>query len=459
LYCRICFSRLTINRLNSEIMKKNTSTYIIFLFTAICFTTNTLAQVGINTTDPKGILDINSTNTGVVYPNVALIAADNSSPVVNPQGGAIVAGTVVYNTNTTFNGTTTDVYPGIYVWDGSKWIIHYKKRQSELHDQTAVLRTESNFAGNWQDIPGLGISDTKVFTAKYSGLYRVEVKTNFGGGRTQTNNSIFVGLASGQFRFLFDGSPNYFETNAYSAYSSFIGSGTYFDAIWKESYDTYYINLVAGTAYPFSLCFDAYDAPGFIGNGSSTNPTLVDLVNEDFQGYSVTQNHTSDPQCSTTDGWERTNSTTYRCTPCTDDHLLIYSNNNSCTQNATALVNFTPTTTSVNINFDYEFRERNNKNDSFRVYLHDGTSQVGGDLLYIDNSGTVTTDTYYYGTSTVVAGTTHTLRFEYINLLKAYGVTLDNLVISEFSGSTSGDGRGYIGNEVDCQVEFTYIGE
>ncbi len=48
--------------------------------------------------------------------------------------------------------------PGIYVWDGGKWIIQFKKRQSELFNQTALLRTEANFVGGWQDVPGLGIT-------------------------------------------------------------------------------------------------------------------------------------------------------------------------------------------------------------------------------------------------------------------------------------------------------------
>lgn len=128
-------------------MKKNTLFYCLILFTILFISNIAFAQVGINTKDPKGVLDFNSTTLGVVYPNVALIAANDPTPVVNPQGGTIVAGTVIYNTNTTFTGTTNDVYPGIYVWDGSKWVVHYKKRQAELHNQTSLLRTESNFAG------------------------------------------------------------------------------------------------------------------------------------------------------------------------------------------------------------------------------------------------------------------------------------------------------------------------
>ena len=208
-------------------MKKNTISLFLKFLVFLLVPFSSLAQVGINTTDPKGIVDFNSTTLGVVYPNVALLTTDNPLPVVNPQGGTIVPGTVVYNTNTTNNGSVTDVYPGIYTWDGSEWVVHYKKRQSELHDQTAVLRTEANFGGGWQDVPGLGISDTKTFTAKYSGLYRIEVKSNFAGGKTETNSSIFVSMAKGQFRFLFGGTPYTFETTAFSAYSSYINSGTH----------------------------------------------------------------------------------------------------------------------------------------------------------------------------------------------------------------------------------------
>ncbi len=364
-------------------MRKITLLYTLPLFTLLCMSNITLAQVGINTTDPKGILDINSTTLGVVYPNVNLIATDDPSPVVNPQGGPIVVGTVVYNTNSTDTNALTDVNPGIYVWDGGKWIIHFKKRQSELFNQTSLLRTEANFVGGWQNVPGLGITDGRTFTARYSGLYRIEVKSNFGAGRTSRNSSVFVSMASGQFRFLFGTDPaRTFETQAFSAHSSFINSGTYFNAISKETSQTYYVNLVAGTTYPFSLSFDAYNAPGFIGNGSTISNAAVNLVNENFNSpYTVVQNHTPDADCPT-NGWVATTAAN-QCASCVGNTLNINSNvgTNNCSQNATALISFTPTANTVNINFDYRFNQRSSFFDSFRVYLHDGTAQVGANLV------------------------------------------------------------------------------
>ncbi|WP_417353682.1 hypothetical protein [Flavobacterium alkalisoli] len=441
-------------------MKKITLLYIINLVAIVFVSSIAFAQVGINTTDPKGVIDFNSSTLGVVYPNVALLGTDDATTVVNPQGGPIVAGTVVYNTNTTNTGLITDIYPGIYVWNGSEWVVHYKKRQSELFNQTAMLRTESNFAGGYQDIPGLGVADGKTFTAKYSGLYRIEVKANFAGGRTETNSGIFVTQASGQFRFLFGGTPYSFDTKAFSAFSNYIGSGTYYEGIWKESYETNYVTLTAGTTYPFSLSFDAYDAPGFINNGSTTGlPAYVNLINQNFNSYTVIQSHNSDPQCTSpaTAGWII--SANNPCTSCSGNQLYINSNKSNCGQNATARMSFTPTVSSIKIKFDYRFAQKNGVTDSFRVYLHNGTSQVGPDLInLVDTSA----DSFYNAKFSVVAGTTYTLRFEYINSNQANYATVDNVLISERSGplpTPSTLGLGYVGNEVNCQIEFTYIGE
>jgi hypothetical protein len=65
----------------------------IFTFlAAVLLTASTYAQVGIGTTTPAGALDIVSTTSGLVMPRVA-----NTSVVVNPNGGAIENGTMVYD--------------------------------------------------------------------------------------------------------------------------------------------------------------------------------------------------------------------------------------------------------------------------------------------------------------------------------------------------------------------------
>ena len=59
-------------------------------FIAASFTS--IAQVGVGTTSPAGALDIVSTSSGLVLPRVA-----NTDAVVNPNGGAIENGTMVYD--------------------------------------------------------------------------------------------------------------------------------------------------------------------------------------------------------------------------------------------------------------------------------------------------------------------------------------------------------------------------
>lgn len=79
------------------------------------------AQVGIGTTAPTAALDISSTVNGFLPPRLALSATNVQAPVTNPQGGALPAGTIVWNTATA--GTSpNNVAPGLYYWDGTRWV-------------------------------------------------------------------------------------------------------------------------------------------------------------------------------------------------------------------------------------------------------------------------------------------------------------------------------------------------
>jgi len=86
---------------------------------ACIFYTNAIAQNGVRiastagTADPSAMLDITSTNKGLLFPRVTLTSlTSNVTPVNNPATGL-----VVYNL-----GSVSVPATGIYFWNGSSWV-------------------------------------------------------------------------------------------------------------------------------------------------------------------------------------------------------------------------------------------------------------------------------------------------------------------------------------------------
>lgn len=90
---------------------------IILLLSSISFS---FGQVGIGTANPasSSILDITSSNKGVLIPRVALQATNNTFPL----SANIPDGTMVFNTVKSGTGTS-GVIPGVYIWINKKWTI------------------------------------------------------------------------------------------------------------------------------------------------------------------------------------------------------------------------------------------------------------------------------------------------------------------------------------------------
>ncbi len=222
-----------------------------------------LAQVGVGTNNPKGLLDLQlNTTTGLVYPRVPLIATNDPNPVINPTGNPLEPGTVVYNTSLTTNGAY-DVYPGIYAWDGSQWTTQFIKEDVDIFTQTP-LDFRVPYSGGWRDVPGLGSGST--FTPKYSGTYRIIANFNFGAGEINPpptgggGNHDYIRMATqeGWFRFRFDGADYNIYTHSYSVFNEHIGSspGTIYDTFRHDSSLILYEDLIAGQTYSFRLQID-----------------------------------------------------------------------------------------------------------------------------------------------------------------------------------------------------------
>ncbi len=90
--------------------------FIAVIFLLLIFSKTQAQNVGINPTgatpNASAMLDVSSTNKGVLIPRVALSQTTSTIPVTAPATSLLV-----YNT-----ATVNDVSPGYYFWDGSQWV-------------------------------------------------------------------------------------------------------------------------------------------------------------------------------------------------------------------------------------------------------------------------------------------------------------------------------------------------
>lgn len=134
-------------------------------FVLLCFSLISYSQIGIGTTTPRGAVDIASTTQGFVLPTVSL-AATNIQTAINPQGGAIPAGTIVYNDSTSGTGATA-VSPGMYYWDSAAWI---SVTQSSSNDWSILGNAGTNASTNF-----IGTTDAAALTLRTNNTERFRI--------------------------------------------------------------------------------------------------------------------------------------------------------------------------------------------------------------------------------------------------------------------------------------------
>lgn len=228
---------------------------------------------GIPTATPKGLVDMQNSTAGIVYPRFALTSTIVEAPVENPDGsGSLVAGTVVYNTNTTTTGTN-DVYPGLYAWDGTQWTTQYIREDSEIKQQSSlgqrVATGSTTPRANYVDVTGLGAGSS--FTPKYSGTYRIKANVNFGAGQIVPEVGYATSMATEEGYFRITLGPDQYEiyTHAYSIHNEDIRNGTYFEQFRHDSSLIVYVDLVAGVPFTYRFEIDLFVANNFVNGGNS----------------------------------------------------------------------------------------------------------------------------------------------------------------------------------------------
>lgn len=192
-------------------IKYSKITFLFIVFTAIGIHSSS-AQVGVGTITPTGALDITSTTNGFVPPRVALTALNVATPIVNPQGGVIPAGTIVWNTMTANTGPAippNNIAPGLYYWEGAKWVA--------FAGSTGGL--DWSLTGNSSTAPGtnfVGTTDAQDLQFKTSNLQRMTINTT---GQTVINNPT---AAAGDL-FSSYGATNDWAVNGYSIGANGVG--------------------------------------------------------------------------------------------------------------------------------------------------------------------------------------------------------------------------------------------
>ncbi len=133
----------------------------------LCISTISFAQnnVAINTSgavaDPSAMLDISSTNSGLLIPRVALVNVTNGVTPVNTP----LTSVLVYNTNAAVTGGSG---VGFYYWDGTQWT--RLNNGTPSNDWTLLGNAGTNPATNF-----LGTTDNQSFVIRTNNTERVRV--------------------------------------------------------------------------------------------------------------------------------------------------------------------------------------------------------------------------------------------------------------------------------------------
>ena len=140
------------------------------------------AQIGIGTktVDNSAILEVSSTDQGLLMPQIALTSTTDSSTISSPEDGLIV-----YNTN-----SQNDITPGYYYWFNNSWVRLLTNRYEEPSIKCRnVQETDINDAIDaplfddtiWNDDATLYEVSGNRIIVKENGEYSVQVGIHFVG--------------------------------------------------------------------------------------------------------------------------------------------------------------------------------------------------------------------------------------------------------------------------------------
>ena len=202
---------------------------ILILFTVA----GTKSQVGIGIATPNAsaILDLTSTNKGLLIPRVALTATNSISPF-----GSTVTSLLVYNTASASSGSTA-VTPGYYYRNGA-WV-----RLNENGWISATSATTTNYTASTRF---LGTASNNHIDLVTNGIVRGRLSSfgQFYIGATSTTRStdLMGSVGNSSFPWAINGYSNF---NGSGVYGAITGGTTQFPGIMGEYSGTGAFNTAA----------------------------------------------------------------------------------------------------------------------------------------------------------------------------------------------------------------------
>jgi len=158
--------------------------------------------IGAKDTDPSAILNVQSSNQGVLMPRVELDSATDAKTIPNPAVGLLV-----YNTG----NKPTFPTEGYLFWDGAQWKIFANATSAPgaatLHCESAAMNPSQ------QVLNGVRLSTGTLLQIPYTGSNGGNFKgvtlhsINGGGNITATIESGALAIGNGVLSFLLDGTP------------------------------------------------------------------------------------------------------------------------------------------------------------------------------------------------------------------------------------------------------------
>ncbi len=134
-------------------------------------------KVGDNPTaiNPNAVLEIESTNQGVLMPRLSLLSTINPSPL-----NAHIAGMAVYNTS-----TIADVSPGFYYNDGAKWV-KFAQNFVAISGITLTPNNELKLGGSLNQPTAINTNNTNTLAL-----------TGLGAGNATTDEVVTIDPSTG----------------------------------------------------------------------------------------------------------------------------------------------------------------------------------------------------------------------------------------------------------------------